>query len=445
MDKWQFSSGHYIGESHRENQDYVRYFERDGVKAIALSDGCSSSLFATDGARLTVEAVGEVLLSRFDELFALDNAGELMEIVVKEVYNAQKKFVLDSEDVQNKIHAAKAQSLLRNKKTFAEIEAKGETEIMYYYLAELFATLLFVAIKGEKVLLGQVGDGYIGIIADNKIVIKAQETKTKGANPNATFYPTIFETYFRRPEIARLYPDPYKLTTYRRVFKSPNPRSKSPEKKITGFILMSDGNDGLIINDNKGRRLADDVYEIFAGVLNTKTQKEKDELMEAWARKETTTSLSGDDCSIGVLVHDSFKVNKKDGFLYIQPKEVVIPDSNAPVIDFEVSEAGSEIIMTITNLETDKKTDLTINDLDEVVAIIEKFDPDFIKLIGVNKHKENSDIAGVYVEYAIAIRNQIVDGNKFIDKDSIPDHLKRFLISYSRKAFATRFSNDETQ
>lgn len=173
------------GRAHlRENipcQDKTSTSERNGVRCIALADGAGSASLSHFGAQAAVEAITELLSERFAEF-----------------YNSPA-----AEDVKSSIVLA----------IYAALEATRET--CGCQMSDLASTLLFVAVKDNAYIIGQIGDGVIVFCRDGSL--KVASKPENGEFANLTWFTT-----------------------------SPNPENhlrlfKGNLSGITGFILMSDG------------------------------------------------------------------------------------------------------------------------------------------------------------------------------------------------------------
>ena len=396
LKKWHFSSGRHPGLSRKQdepNEDSVIHAERDGVQVIVLSDGSGSSLYAAEGSRMIVETVSELFLTSFDDIYENVPRTKFLELIALKIQEAQLAFIEEHAEVKEEIHLYNE----RKQVDFAAFEKDGEDGIRSFYLKEFYGTLLLVAIKGERKIVAHFGDGMIGAVRHQKIEIISEEAKTD--NVHQTLYPMQFLTTFL-----------YWEEKYERF---PSSLFKTEAPYLTGFILFSDGNDGLVIDEyEKGKRLSDDVYDIFNDVLTAETQEAKDALMAAWAEKETKRSRYYDDCSIAVFVHDDFAVNKKDGFIVKMPPEKPqepekeFTESEEEIAAKEAMKAAEEEAEQAKVAQLEAERELAENIYAENKLLVKKHDERFLKEVILaygEHHEETRDLVN---EYATYLRNE---------------------------------------
>ena len=133
------------------------------VKIIVLADGAGSAKYSDLGAKHACDAIISNIERRFCKLYESDLPllkKRLVDSIQLRLYNSAKKRKTD--------------------------------------ITEFCSTLLFAAIKGNKLLIGHIGDGVIGAIdkTDNTIVISEPE---RGEFANTTFFTTSndYKAHFR--------------------------------------------------------------------------------------------------------------------------------------------------------------------------------------------------------------------------------------------------------
>lgn len=142
---------------------------------------------------------------------------------------------------------------------------------------DLSSTLLFVAIKYNKFIIGHIGDGVIGML-DNENNIKTISKPENGEFANSTF----FTTSINYRERLRLL--------------------KGALKKSTGFILMSDGVEESLY-DKQQECLSDTTIRIINWL---ETNNEIDVEKALFNNLEQVISKqTSDDCSIGIMKKSS--------------------------------------------------------------------------------------------------------------------------------------------
>lgn len=241
---WKIAGASIVGSSHIKNdtpcQDFIHSMTRGEVTCIALADGAGSYKYSDTGAEISCTAITEYFTSEFDRFFSLTP----LEI---------KRFIIHG--IRTRL-GRKASSLETTK-------------------AELSSTLLFVAIKDSRFIIGHLGDGVIcGEIDGDLVLLSAPEN---GEFANTTYFVTSrnYEQHFR---------------VYR-----------GDVTEFTSFFLMSDGAADALFH--KKEHTFSSALRTFASWLDDHTSDEVDAAiksnMETLFPKHTT-----DDCSI-ILVHKS--------------------------------------------------------------------------------------------------------------------------------------------
>lgn len=162
-------------------QDKVKTISADNLWVGALSDGAGSASHSHYGAQCVVDTICSVLSTAFDMLYAMQDAAQA------------KEYILE---------------MLR-------LALSDVAQSLQVPIQELAATLLFVAIKDERILIGHVGDGVICYEKDDVLKVASKPTNGEFANT------TIFVTSDSAQASMRLI--------------------KGAVSSISGFCLMSDG------------------------------------------------------------------------------------------------------------------------------------------------------------------------------------------------------------
>jgi serine/threonine protein phosphatase PrpC len=137
----------------------------------------------------------------------------------------------------------------------------------------LSSTLLFIAIKNDKFIIGHIGDGVIGML-DNNNEIKVISKPENGEFSNATFFTTSTN-----------YPDRLRIL-------------KGTLKNAVGFILMSDGPEESLYN-KQDNSLLDINKDIINWLKDNNIQDVKKALTDNL--KDVISKNTNDDCSIGII------------------------------------------------------------------------------------------------------------------------------------------------
>ena len=187
-DKWIIHSAKTVGRLHvREDipcQDSVASLQENGVSVIALSDGCGSSPLSHYGSDITVKAVCDLFVNNYDELYNGDD-DTIRKAVVSAVVEQLKLFINTNAEIiseckrTNPTHYEKFKS---SRLGFVQAEK-------IYSLTLFDATVQFVAVKGERVIAGRLGDGVIADIHNGALRILSSEDKV-GVESNVTWYPS---------------------------------------------------------------------------------------------------------------------------------------------------------------------------------------------------------------------------------------------------------------
>ena len=163
---WKIAGASIIGSSHIKNhipcQDFIHFLTRGEVICIVLADGAGTSKYSDIGAEIACTTITRHITSDFERFFSMTS----LEI---------KRFFIHA--IRTRL--GRKASLLETTKT------------------EFSSTLLFLAIKGDKYLMGHLGDGLIGCENNgNLILLSAPEN---GEFANTTYFVTSqhYEDHFR--------------------------------------------------------------------------------------------------------------------------------------------------------------------------------------------------------------------------------------------------------
>lgn len=137
----------------------------------------------------------------------------------------------------------------------------------------LSSTLLFIAIKNDKFIIGHIGDGVIGML-DNNNEIKVISRPENGEFSNTTFFTTSTN-----------YPDRLRIL-------------KGTLRNAVGFILMSDGPEESLYN-KQDNSLLDINKDIINWLRSNNIQDVKKALTDNL--KDVISKNTNDDCSIGII------------------------------------------------------------------------------------------------------------------------------------------------
>lgn len=241
--------GRHHNASHIPCQDKVKIVSADNLWIGALSDGAGSASHSHYGGQCVVDTVCALMSSSFDELFDMQDAAKAKALIVTEIANALND-VAHSLDVSIK---------------------------------ELAATLLFVAIKDNRMLIGHIGDGVICYQKDGSLKVASRPTNGEFANS------TVFVTSPAAQNAMRLI--------------------KGDLSSISGFCLMSDGTAASLYN-----RTCNTPMPVLSKLLRLRSVMETGPLQKLLddSFKESVVMGTQDDCSIVLMALSTTNIPAND-------------------------------------------------------------------------------------------------------------------------------------
>lgn len=235
---WKIVGATIQGTSHIKDaipcQDFIKYSERNNVYCIALADGAGSCSHSAIGAEIACQTICNMILRDFDVIYNLE----------------------ESKFQQKLIHAIRTRVGIKAKK-------EGVTK------SEFSSTLLFVAHQDNKFIIGHIGDGVIGYIKDDTLLVLSEPENGEFANT----------TYF------------FTTKNYKRHLRI----KKGIFEGVKAFFLMSDGSAECLFHKKD---------KVFSKALFTISNwiNEYDEQIVNMAIKENMGDLfishTSDDCSL---------------------------------------------------------------------------------------------------------------------------------------------------
>lgn len=230
-----------IGSSHLKKnlqcQDNNYKYDKNNIKILALSDGAGSKSHSHIGSKLLAKTVCEYVSKNFEKIYVgeyLSSRRDLMNFLNLEL--------------SKKIHSLNLHSI-----------------------DKLASTLLFVAIKEDKFIIGHIGDGAIGYIKNEELKVISKPDNGEFAN----------ETYFVHPK----YEGKMRL-------------GKGILDGISGFILMTDGGESGLYHRTKGELIEANV-ELIKWLEGRSVGRVEKALRKNI--KEKFRKITKDDCSIGLI------------------------------------------------------------------------------------------------------------------------------------------------
>lgn len=243
---WHFTECAIQGRGHLKNdvpcQDKTTVLKENNVYIIALADGAGSAKYSHFGAENIINTVAKSLSTNFDRYFL----HEIANYVITEIYNE-----------------------------YYENLCKLATS-MNCTVKDLASTLLFVAVKDDRFILGHLGDGLIGYLKNNYLKIASLPNNGEFSN----------ETYFSTSKDAINH---MKL-------------AKGSVKDINGFVLMSDGTADSFYNKRE-KKLADVLQKIMK--LSILIPKNKFDGILANNFRNSVLQATFDDCSIAIMAKNT--------------------------------------------------------------------------------------------------------------------------------------------
>jgi len=202
---------------------------------LSLADGAGSCRHSDIGAELVTKKILQYIKINFDNLFKDDN----IKITITDYLVSELK--------------------------------KATTKNISF--EDLSSTLLFIAIKNNKFLIGHIGDGVIGML-DNENNLKTISKPDNGEFSNSTFFTTSIK-YKERLRIL-----------------------KGTLKSANGFILMSDGAEDSLYD--KKKETLSDTNKIIINWLENNTEKDVEKALYN-NLEQIISKQTSDDCSIGIM------------------------------------------------------------------------------------------------------------------------------------------------
>lgn len=237
-------------------QDNVAALAANGVQAIALSDGGGSRKLSHIGSALATKAAVELLTERFDELY-----DRLMEI---------KKGGNGSEKALSRLRRSILDRVL------APLYAAVTPE---QTMRDFGCTLQLAAVKGDRYLVGHIGDGVIAALSRRATErrIRVLSHPENGGAPNITF----FVTDHNAEEHLRL--------------------SCGQSDTLEGILMMSDGPEEVLYSPVAGmhpntRKL----FENFGGLMRAEYTAALTKFLQ-----RSIAAHSFDDLSLNLLYLDA--------------------------------------------------------------------------------------------------------------------------------------------
>ncbi len=218
-------------------QDNNYKYQKNGVNILALSDGAGSKSHSYLGSKVLTRKICQYIAKYFDQMYEgnfIKTRNKLMDFLINEL--EEKKYSLGLESIER----------------FA-------------------STLLFVATKEDKFIIGHIGDGVIGYIKNKNLEVISKPENGEFAN----------ETYFVHPR-----------------FISKMRLGRGLLEEVEGFILMTDGGESGLYKRNPGELVQSNI-----DIINWLKSRSVSRVEKALRKniKDKFRKITRDDCSIGVI------------------------------------------------------------------------------------------------------------------------------------------------
>lgn len=285
---WLLNYGHKVGLSHLPNnvpcQDRALCVTKNGVTVAVLSDGCGSSAISEHGAELITTKLCEFFTENFDSLIPEydDDVNVSRRRIIEHIGQTHKQFIDENIGMFEALKTTQAEK-------YAKFNNGTAARDLSFYYDTLNATLLFVATKGDQGIVGQVGDGVIVGLQDNKIRILMEEEKNEAVN--GTYYPIkLYESGLKNE----------KYFSAANLFTLKFPKVGS----FDGFVLMSDGVDGFI--DKRipfQKKVAPALGNHLKTIIETNNFEQSQQIVDDLLERLRKVSTANDDCSLAIIVN----------------------------------------------------------------------------------------------------------------------------------------------
>lgn len=317
MEKWLLNSAKAIGLSHIEDnipcQDSAITINKNSVYVAVLSDGCGSAYFAHYGSKILVEKVSEYLCDSFDNLYS-QNEDSIRKTITNLILDNVIQYAKDHISIINNYFQTEKGKNNYNKVTRYEIMSKltKDDALKLLYETLFDATVLFVAIKNDKCLIGHCGDGFILGYKNDEFEVISEEEKL--GERNETNYPSSIYN------LSKAYNDDRYWDLFRIIKKDKN--------DYIGYTLMSDGAEKSLVSIKKDSSVPIKnnnilLYDIVHNEKPEDATKYLTELLEeAYREREygdgELVEITDDDVSVAILLSSKYK-NSDD--IEIKPDE----------------------------------------------------------------------------------------------------------------------------
>lgn len=273
--EWRFASGRHQGRSHADAsvpcQDQVAIFaDSDGTVVGALADGAGSAKLSHYGAEILASRASRLVAQQFDKLFrATNNLGALRASVVADLLAHLIAAAVEGLDVSDDDRAR------------LDLADRDAEPLIKCDVRDLAATLLVVAVRGERFVALHLGDGVIGV--ERVLKSGSRAVRALGIPDNGEF---INETKFITSRDA---------ADSIRVYRG---RVMTASREVTGFVLMSDGPEASLYR-RSSRTMAGACSKLLQACRRLPSETMHEQLAETL--RDVIVPRTRDDCSLVLI------------------------------------------------------------------------------------------------------------------------------------------------
>ena len=266
LTKWRHAQGLVKGNDHVESgmpcQDNVYYLANNGIHVLAVSDGAGSKEYSQFGSEIATKSVCEYLLEEFDNLF-----------ISAETYGKSDAEIEESKKL-----------LKESIFNYVKRRIKAKADELQVEIDELACTLLFVAKKDDKILIGHIGDGVVAGLFNSGAdeMLRVLSHPENGEQINITFFMTDPDAI-----------DHFRVSTQRM-------------NNLTGIMLMSDGPEEVLYHPINGMHI--NCLKLFHN-FNNSTCEEYNKILNKFLYNQVA-KYSYDDLSINLLYLSTIDTEK---------------------------------------------------------------------------------------------------------------------------------------